>query len=160
MKGADRMLREQKNKSERPTGFIFDETSHLKKGDKSVGVARQYAGVIGKVDNCQVSVHASLSNEKFCTLVGTELFLPQAWIDDIERCQEAGIPIFDQEFQTKLELALKLVKRAIETGVEFDFIGGDGLYGQNAELTRVLDKLAQFYVLDIHRKLQWKSQWN
>ena len=103
------------------------------------------------MDNCQVSVHASLSNEKFCTLVGTELFLTQAWIDDKGRCQKAGIPIFDQEFQTKPELALKLVKRAIEAGVEFDFIGGDGLYGHNAELTRVLDKLAQFYVLDAHK---------
>ena len=54
-------------------------------------------------------------------------------------------------FQTKPELALKLVKRAIEAGVEFDFIAGDGLYGHNAELTRSLDKLCQFYVLDVHK---------
>jgi len=58
MKQADSLLREQKKKSGRPTGFIFDETSHLKKGNKSVAVARQYAGVVGKVDNCQISVHA------------------------------------------------------------------------------------------------------
>jgi SRSO17 transposase len=151
LKGADRVLRGQKIKNGRPTGFIFDETSHLKKGDKSVGVTRQYAGVIGKVDNCQVSVHASLCNEKFCTLVGTELFLPQSWIDNKQRCQQAGIPISDQKYQTKPELALKLVKRAIEAGVEFDFIGGDGLYGHNAELTRALDKIEQFYILDVHK---------
>ena len=151
MKEADTVLREQKKRSGRPTGFTIDETSHLKKGVKSVGVARQYAGVVGKVDNCQVSVHASLSNEKFCTLIGTELFLPTGWTDDKTRCQDAGVPETQQKYQTKPELALKLVKRAIEAGVEFDFIGGDGLYGHNSELTRALDKLEQFYVLDVHK---------
>jgi SRSO17 transposase len=151
MKEADTVLREQKKRSGRPTGFTIDETSHLKKGVKSVGVARQYAGVVGKVDNCQVSVHASLSNEKFCTLIGTELFLPTGWTDDKTRCQDAGVPETQQKYQTKPELALKLVKRAIEAGVEFDFIGGDGLYGHNSELTRALDKLEQFYILDVHK---------
>ncbi len=75
MKSVDSLLREQKIKSGLPTGFVIDETSHLKKGLKSVGVSRQYAGVVGKVDNCQVAVHASLGSEKFCGLVGTELFL-------------------------------------------------------------------------------------
>jgi SRSO17 transposase len=60
MKVADELLRKQKARSGKPTGLQSDETSHLKKGNKSVGVSRQYAGVIGKVDNCQVSVHASL----------------------------------------------------------------------------------------------------
>ena len=151
MKGTDRILRPQKHKSGRPTGLIFDETSHLKKGIKSVGVAHQYAGTIGKVDNCEVSVHASLSNEKFCTLIVSELFLPKEWIDDKARCQEAGIPLEEQIYQTKPELALKLVKQAIDAGIEFDFIGGDGLYGHNAELTRALDELGQFYVLDVHK---------
>jgi SRSO17 transposase len=139
MKSVDSSLREQKIRSGLPTGFVIDETSHLKKGLKSVGVSRQYAGVVGKVDNCQVSVHASLSNEKFCSLIGTELFLPEVWTKDKERCDEAGVPELDQKFQTKPELALKLVKRAIDSGIEFDFIGGDGLYGHNAELTRALD---------------------
>jgi SRSO17 transposase len=151
MQGADRALREQKIKSGRPTGFIFDETSHLKKGNKSVGVARQYAGVAGKVDNCQVSVHASLSNEKFCTLIGTALYLPKGWTEDKTRCNNVGIPEAEQGYQTKPELALNLVKKAIDAGVEFDFIGGDGLYGHNGELTRSLDKLDQFYVLDVHK---------
>ena len=92
MMQADILLRGQKKRCGRPTGFIFDETSHLKKGIKSVGCARQYAGVVGKVENCQVSVHASLSNEKFCTLVGTELFMPKAWTQDKSRCLQAGIP--------------------------------------------------------------------
>ena len=136
MKSVDRSLREQKIKSGLPTGLILDETSHLKKGLKSVGVSRQYAGVAGKVDNCQVAVHLSLSNEKFCSLVGTELFLPEEWTKDKPRCDEAGVPGLDQKFQTKPELALKLVKLAIDSGIEFDFIAGDGLYGHNAGLTR------------------------
>lgn len=151
MKSVDSSLREQKIKSGMPTGLVIDETSHLKKGLKSVGVSRQYAGVVGKVDNCQVAVHVSLGNEKFCSLVGTELFLPEVWTKDKERCEAAGVPELEQEFQTKPELALKLVKQAIDSGIEFDFIAGDGLYGHNAELTRALDALDQFYVLDVHK---------
>ncbi|MDP3444323.1 MAG: IS701 family transposase [Ignavibacteria bacterium] len=154
MKSVDNTLREQKIKSGLPTGLVIDETSHLKKGLKSVGVARQYAGVVGKVDNCPRTlgaVHVSLGNEKLCSLVGTELFLPEGWTKDKQRCDEAGVPELDQKFQTKPELALKLVKRAIDLGIEFDFIAGDGLYGHNAELTRALDALDQFYVLDVHK---------
>ena len=84
MKLVDSSLRKQKIKSGMPTGIVIDESSHLKKGLKSVGVSRQYAGVVGKVDNCQVAVHASLGNEKFCSLVGTELFLPEVWANDKE----------------------------------------------------------------------------
>jgi hypothetical protein len=62
LRETDKLLRVQKKQSSLPTGLVLDETSHLKKGPKSVGVARQYAGVAGKVDNCQVTVHASLAN--------------------------------------------------------------------------------------------------
>jgi SRSO17 transposase len=71
-----------KAKSGKPTGLIIDESSHLKKGKESVAVARQYAGVSGKIDNCQVAVYASLCNEENTTIIGTSLFLPQKWIDD------------------------------------------------------------------------------
>lgn len=152
LKAADQCLRAQKRLSGKPTGLIFDETSHLKKGDKSVGVKRQYAGVCGKVDNCQVSVHTSLCNERFCTLVGTSLFLPEEWVENSARCMAAGIPKEHQVHKTKPELALALVKEAIVQGVEFDFVGGDGLYGHNAELTRSLDNLPNLlYVLDVHK---------
>lgn len=148
------LLSEQKRRSGKPTAFTIDETSHLKKGNKSVGVSRQYAGVSGKVDNCQVSVHSSLSKGKYCSLIGTELFLPECWSNDPERCEEAGIPLLERIHRTKPELALKLVKEAMEGGVEFDFINGDGLYGHNSELTKALDDLDQFYVLDIHNDEQ------
>ena len=148
---ADKALREQKRRGGLPTGLILDETSHLKKGNRSVGVKRQYAGVAGKVDNCQVSVHASLANEKFCTLVGGKLFLPEEWCNDKKRCDAGGIPQEHQVFKTKPRLALELVKQALEAGADFDFVGGDGLYGHNSELTRALDGLSVFYVLDVHK---------
>ena len=72
MSGEDlsKLMQSEKKKHNRPTGLILDESSHLKKGKYSVGVARQYAGTIGKVDNCQVGVYASLCNGKRPELIG------------------------------------------------------------------------------------------
>ncbi len=106
---------------------------------------------MGKVDNCQVAVVVSLGNEIFCSLAGTVLFLPEVWTKEKQRCDEAGVPDLDQKFQTKPELAIKLVKCAIDSGIEFDFIARDVLYEHNAELTRALDASDQFYVLDVHK---------
>ena len=154
LKGADALIRKQKRLSGCPTGLIIDETSHLKKGAQSVGVAHQYAGTIGGVSNCQVSVHTSLANEKFCTLVGTALYLPKKWTEDPSRCEGAGIPVSCRQYLSKPALALELIKQAIDAGCEFDFIGGDGLYGHDGDLSRALDELNQFYVLDVHKDLQ------
>ena len=98
-----------------------------------------------------MSVHISLSNEKYCSLIGTKLYLPKSWTDDVKRCEAAGIPESDRKFKTKPELALELVKDAVEKGVVFDFINGDGLYGHNSELTRALDDVGKLYVLDIYK---------
>jgi len=148
---ASALMEYSKAKSGKPTGFIIDESSHLKKGDESVGVARQYAGVSGKVDNCQVSVYCSLCNEENATLIDTSLFLPQKWIDDKRRCDKAHIPESERIFETKPEKALSMIKSNLKLGVKFDWIGGDGLYGHNTELTRGLDKENLFYVLDVHK---------
>lgn len=145
------LLEQIKIKDGKPTGLIIDESSHLKKGDESVGVARQYAGVAGKVDNCQVAVYCSLTNGENSTLIDTALFLPQKWIDDHDRCDKAHIPDDKRTFKTKPELALEMIKAKVALGVKFDWIGGDGLYGHNSELTRGLDEEGLFYVLDIHK---------
>lgn len=134
-----------------PTGLIIDESATLKKGTESVGVARQYAGVVGKVDNCQVAVYCSLTNNENSTLIDTSLFLPQNWIDDKNRCNKAHIPEAKLVFKTKPQMALEMIKAQVALGVKFDWIGGDGLYGHNPELTRGLDKEGLFYVLDIHK---------
>ena len=79
------------------------------------------------------------------------MFLPSGWAADPARCQKAGIPLEERVHRTKPALALKPVKEAMEAGIDFDFIAGDGLYGHNGELTGSLDELGQFYVLDIHK---------
>jgi SRSO17 transposase len=145
-------LRRQKLKSGLPTGLIIDESAHLKKGDKSVGVSRQYAGVIGKVDNCQVGVYCSLVNGEYATLVHQRLFLPESWTSAPDRCDLADIPQEYRSFKTKPELALAMIDdlRA-GGGLDYDWIGGDGLYGHGSFFTRELDKRGLFYVLDVHK---------
>ena len=140
-----------KQKSKKPTGYIIDESAHLKKGSESVGVSRQYAGVLGKVDNSQVGVYSSLVNEKYATIINERLFLPKSWANDSTRCNKTGIPDEFQKHKTKPELALDMIKQDITRGVLFDWIGGDGLYGHNSALCYGLDELNQFFVLDVHK---------
>lgn len=145
------LLESCKAKSGKPTGYIVDESSHLKKGKESVGVARQYAGVSGKVDNCQVAVYSSLCNEENVSIINVKLFLPEQWTEDKERCDKVGIPVGEQVFKTKPQLALEMIKSDRKLGIQFDWIGGDGLYGHNTELTHGLDAEGLFYVLDVHK---------
>lgn len=134
----------------RDVGYIIDESAHLKKGKNSVGVARQYAGVIGKVENCQVGVYSSLVWNAHSTLINERLFLPTEWTSDPERCDKAGIPEDQRVFKTKLELALDMVKADVDAGVQFNWIGGDGLYGHGLELGNALDNMGLKFLLDIH----------
>jgi SRSO17 transposase len=125
----------------RDVGSILDESAHLKKGKQSVGVARQYAGVIGKVENCQVGVYASLVWNTHSTLINARLYLSETWTEDPARCEKGGIPTDQRRFKTKLELAREMVQADLEAGVEFDWVGGDGLYDHGLELGQALDEL-------------------
>lgn len=131
-------------------GCTVDEKAHLKKGDKSAGVARQYAGCSGKVDNCQVGVYLSLTAHKYSSLTNARLYLPEEWTSNKQRCLEAGIPKEKIVFKTKQELGLEMIKEHIEDGVHFDFINGDGLYGNGYEFSKGIDALSKKYVLDVH----------
>jgi len=148
---ASALFSAQKEKNNLPVGYIIDESGHLKKGKKSVGVSRQYAGVAGKVDNCQIGVYASLVNQKYATIINQRLFLPVSWTDDATRCEQAGIPAEHRKFKTKPQLAIQMLKQDIERGVKFDWIGGDGLYGHSSELCKAIDELNLFFVLDVHK---------
>jgi SRSO17 transposase len=141
----------QQRKTGLPTGVIVDESATVKKGNASVGVGRQYAGVVGKVENCQVGVYASLCHDTSATLINERLFVPEAWAEDPERCQKAGIPEDAQQHQTKPQLALDMIDELGKLGIQWDWIGGDGLYGHSYELTTGLDERDLFYVLDVHR---------
>ncbi len=135
-------------------GCTVDEKAHLKKGTKSGGVARQYAGTAGKVDNCQVAVYLSLTAGKYSSLTNFRLFLPQQWIDDPRRCQKAGIPKHKMVFKTKPQLGLDMIREHLDHGVQFDYVNGDGLYGNGFEFSKGLQSLSVNYVLDIHRDQQ------
>jgi SRSO17 transposase len=144
------IMESNKSKTKKPTGLIIDESSHIKKGKQSVGVSRQYAGVLGKVENCQVGVYASLCNDKQATLIDERLFLPKNWINDPERCDKAGIPPSARIFKKKPELALEIIDAQLKNGTKFDWVGGDGFYGHSFELTKGLDERGLFYLLDVH----------
>jgi SRSO17 transposase len=145
------LLEENKKEKGHSTGYLIDESAHLKKGEESVGVSRQYAGVVGKVENCQVGVYASVVNGTRATMVNARLYLPKCWTDDAARCGKAKIPKDKRVYKTKPQLALEMIGQDVSNGVSFDWIGGDGLYGHNSELTRGLEERGHFYVLDVHK---------
>jgi len=151
---ANHLMQKEREKTGQPRGLIIDESAHLKRGDKSVGVARQYAGVVGKVENCQVGVYASLCSGQRSCLINERLFLPESWARDEKRCEEAGIPLEYQVHKSKPVLALEMIDEALAQGIEFDWIGGDGLYGHTYEFARGLDERHLFFVLDVHKNQQ------
>lgn len=130
--------------------LIIDESSHLKKGNKSVGVARQYSGRAGKTDNCQVAVYGALSADTQYCLIDAKLYLPKDWTEDKERCKAAGIPESKCEFKTKLELALDMVKEQKSRNIRFDWVLGDGFYGHGSGFRAGVNELGIKYMLDIH----------
>lgn len=85
------------------------------------------------------------------SIIDIRLFLPEQWTQDKARCDKAGIPESEQVFEKKPPKALSIIKSNVELGVQFDWIGGDGLYGHNTELTHGLDALGVFYVLDVQK---------
>ena len=148
---ASLLFEKEKDKTGKPTGLIMDESSHVKKGKHSVGVSRQYAGSVGKVENCQVAVYLSLCNNKRSSLIDEALFLPKEWVEDKERCIKAGIPESKIVSKTKPVLALELIDKAIANKIDFDWVGGDGLYGHSYELGKGLDERSLLFVLDVHK---------
>jgi len=129
--------------------LIIDESGIPKKGDHSVGVARQWCGQLGKIDNCQVGVYSTLCRGENATLIGTRLFLPQAWVDDKKRCEKAGIPDEFIEFQHKQELALQLIIEARIFGVQFEWVGVDSFYGKDPAFLRILESLNEVFMADV-----------
>jgi SRSO17 transposase len=132
------------------TGLIIDESGWVKKGDQSVGVGHQYCGNVGKLSNSQVAVFGCLSNGDFASMVDARLYLPKDWCDNAPRCEKAGIPLGHRTFKTKLELALEIIQQQVSNGLSFDFIGGDGYYGNDADFASSIDLLGYLYMLDIH----------
>jgi SRSO17 transposase len=128
--------------------LVIDETGFLKKGAKSAGVARQYSGTAGRIENCQIGVFLAYAAPAGRTFIDRELYLPKAWIEDRERCAAAGIGP-DVDFQTKPELALAMLSRALDAGVPAGWIAGDEVYGQHSGLRLALEERGMPYVLAV-----------
>ena len=132
-----------------PSGvLVVDETGFLKKGTKSAGVARQYSGTAGRVENSQVGVFVAYATSRGRTFVDRELYLPRAWTEDAERCAAAGIPA-QVEFATKPELAMRMLTRALDAGVPAAWVTGDEVYGQHSRLRQMLEERQMPYVLAV-----------
>src|SRR4249919_2788372 len=113
--------------------WIIDDTGFPKKGEHSVGVARQYCGQLGKQDNCQVAVSLSLSNHHASLPVAWRLYLPNEWAVDHERRRKAGIPD-EIDFKTKPEIVLEQIKAALKAGLSRGVVLMDAGYGCNTNL--------------------------
>lgn len=131
-------------------GMLIDETSFAKQGTMSAGVARQWLGRLGKVDNGQVAVFGVLANGRFAAPVDVRLYLPKPWTEDPKRCEKAGIPEHERSFCTKDELALKIVAHARENGLHFGWVGADGGYGKGPGFCIALDQMGEDFVVDLH----------
>ena len=125
---------------------VIDETGFLKKGRLSAGVARQYSGTAGKIENCQIGVFLAYASALGHTLIDRELYLPKEWTDDRQRCQMAGIPE-QREFATKPALAREMLQRAREAGLQLAYVTGDSVYGDDHQLRSWLEERKQAYVL-------------
>ena len=130
--------------------LLIDESGFKKSGKHSVGVARQWCGRLGKVDNCQVGVFAALGRDRRVTLVDERLYLPEKWCNDAPRCEQAGIPEEDRVFKTKVALALAMVAHQRRIGVRFSWVGADGFYGNDPAFLRGLAAMGDVFVADVH----------
>jgi SRSO17 transposase len=132
-----------------PNGvLVVDETGFLKKGSKSAGVARQYSGTAGRIENCQIGVFLGYATAAARTFLDRELYLPKTWAEDRDRCQEAGVPDA-VEFATKPELAMRMLTRALDADVPAGWVTGDEVYGQHFRLRRMLEERETPYVLAV-----------
>src|SRR6266536_1097392 len=125
---------------------VIDETGFLKKGVGSAGVARQYSGTAGKIENCQIGVFLAYASLRGHTLIDRELYLPKEWTDDPNRCENAGIPE-EREFATKPALARMMLQRAFDANLSLAYVSGDSVYGDDPELRSWLEERKQAYVL-------------
>lgn len=128
--------------------LIADETGFLKKGTKSAGVARQYSGTAGRIENSQVGVFLAYASARGRALIDRELYLPKEWISDRDRCRAAGIPD-EVDFATKPELAQRMIARATEANIPFSWFTADEAYGQVGRLRLWLEEHDIAHVLAV-----------
>ena len=129
--------------------LVVDETGDVKKGVHSVGVQRQYTGTAGRIENSQVAVYLTYAAPRGHALIDRALYLPRSWVDDPDRCTDAGIPANKQCFATKPALAATLITRAVEAKVPAAWVAGDEVYGADPRLRAAIRGHGLGYVLAV-----------
>jgi SRSO17 transposase len=127
---------------------VIDESGFVKKGECSAGVARQYCGRVGKVENCQVGVYLGYVAPQGHALLDRELYLPKEWCTDPVRREKAKIPA-SVSFATKPQLALQMLERAWAEGLPIAWVVGDSTYGNSPDLRTAIAKAGRYYVMEI-----------
>jgi SRSO17 transposase len=127
---------------------VIDETSCQKWGEHTPGVQRQYLGCVGKVDNGIVTVHVGVTKGSFQALLDADLYLPESWDADRERCRAAGIPE-DVRYRPKWRIALDQLVRLSGNGIRFDWLVFDEGYGAAVPFLRILTLVGQRFVAEV-----------
>ena len=135
---------------DRDAVLILDDTGFVKKGVRSAGVQRQYSGTAGRVENCQIGTFLAYASQRGHALIDRELYLPESWTGDPDRCRAAGIPD-EVEFTTKPRLGMAMLERAFAAGVPFSWVTADEAYGQVKYLRVWLEQHDAPYVLATKR---------
>src|ERR1700752_2902168 len=125
--------------------LVIDDTTVLKKGTHSVGVASQYCSALGKIANCQTLVSLTLARGEVPVMAAMRLFLPESWTSDRTRLKRAGVPVEYRAARTKPEVALAEINRVLAAGVRFGCVLADAGYGMSAQFRQGLTA----------RKLSW-----
>ena len=128
--------------------LVVDETGFLKKGMKSVGVARQYSGTAGRVENAQVGVFVGYATKRGRALIDRALYLPKEWAEDADRRRAAGVPGAIR-FATKIVLARRMVERALDADVPAAWVTGDAVYGSDYGFRKGIEERGLGYVLGV-----------
>jgi SRSO17 transposase len=128
--------------------LVVDETGFLKKGTKSCGVARQYSGTAGRIEDCQIGVFLGYAGSRGRAGVERALYLPKEWAQEPERRAEAGVPEA-VAFRTKPQLALEMIERALDAGLPARWVVADEVYGSDGKFRRALEAGDQGYVLAV-----------
>ena len=130
--------------------WVLDGSDFPKQGRKSAGVARQYCGRLGKVANCQAGMFLAYISPLGRALVDKRLYLPESWTSDKDRCAAAGVPQERQGYRSKTELALEMLRRALERGhLKAGWVAADDAFGMSPSFREGLAALGMCYVLDV-----------
>src|SRR6202161_1741846 len=131
--------------------LVIDDTAMPKKGDRSVGVAPQYASSLGKTANCQTLVSLTLARGEVPVMVALRLFVPESWTSNPVRLKRAGVPVEHRAARTKPEIALAEIDRVIASGVRFGYVLADAGYGLSAPFRQGLTTRGLAWAVGIPR---------